>query len=56
MLAKNIKILLKKKNQKRKYGRDRHKNLSETEKQGLVEYSNRYYEMRKNKNLLQIKK
>ena len=43
---KDIKILLKKK--KREYGYERYKNLSEAEKQRLVEYKKRYYNMLKN--------
>ena len=34
---------------KRKYGLERYKNFSEYEKQKLVEYRKRQYEMRKNK-------
>ena len=39
-LVKNIKIFLKKKKKKkqRQYGRERYKNLSDDEKQKLVEY------------------
>ena len=33
---------------KRQYGRERCKNLSEDEKQNLVEYRKKYYRMRKN--------
>ena len=33
---------------KRKYGREYYKNLSEDEKQKLVEYRKKYYRMRKN--------
>ena len=33
---------------KRQYGREHCKNLSEDEKQNLVEYRKKYYRMRKN--------
>ena len=40
------------KKQKREYGHEGYKNLSEDEKQRQVEYRKRCYEMRKNKKLL----
>ena len=47
-LVKDIKVILRKKNQKKaEYGHERHKNLSEHEKQKLVEYRNKCYEMKK---------
>ena len=47
--AKDIKIFLKKKKgKKQEYGCERYKNLSEDEKQKLVEYRKKYYTMRKN--------
>ena len=46
-LAKDIKIFLKKK-EKRQYGCERYKNLSEDVKQKLVEFRKKYYRMRKN--------
>ena len=46
-------LLKKKNNSTREYGRKRYKNLSETEKQGLVAYRRRYYEMfKKEKRLM----
>ena len=39
------------KKQKWEYGHEGYKNLSEDEKQRLVEYKKRYYQKRKNKNL-----
>ena len=39
-----------KKQKKQEFGRERCKNLSEDEKQRLVEYRKRYCEVRKNKN------
>ena len=52
-IMKDIKIFLKKKkNRKQVYGCEQYKNLSEFEKQRLVEYRKRYYEMLKNKHLL----
>ena len=46
----DIKVSLKKKkNIKQKYDRRQYKNLTETEKERLVEYRKRYYEIRKNK-------
>ena len=36
------------KKQKQEYGHEWYKNLSETEKQRLVEYRKRYYEMQNN--------
>ena len=51
-LVKDIKIFLKKKKEKRQqYGRERYENLSEDEKQTLVEYRKKYYRMRKNATL-----
>ena len=48
-LAKDIKIFLKKKKEKkRQYCRERYKNLSKDEKQKLVEHRKKYYKMRKN--------
>ena len=47
-LVKGIKNFLKKKNKKREYGHEQDKNISEDEKQKLVEYRKRYYEMQKN--------
>ena len=45
-LVKSIDILLeKKKNRKREYGHKRYENLEEAEKQRLVEYRKRHYEM-----------
>ena len=41
--------LKKKENIKQKYDRRQYKNLTETEKERLVEYRKRYYEIRKNK-------
>ena len=56
-LVKGIKILLKKKkNKKREYSCEQYKNLSEDKKQRLVEYIKVYYEMQKNKKLLQTLK
>ena len=50
---KGTKIYLnKKKNKKQEYGHEPYKNLSEDEEQRLPEYRKRYYEMRKNKNML----
>ena len=47
---KDIKVSLKKKkNIKQKYDCRQYKNLTETEKERLVEYRKRYYEIRKNK-------
>ena len=37
-----------KKEKKQQYGRGRYKNLSEDEKNKLVEYKNKYYKMRAN--------
>ena len=49
-LVEDIKVSLKKKkNIKQKYDRRQYKNLTETEKERLVEYRKRYYEIRKNK-------
>ena len=39
---------MQKKKKKRQYGHERYKNLPEDEKQKLVEYSKKYYKMRKN--------
>ena len=49
-IAKDIKTLLirKKTKSKKQYGSKQYKNLSEDEKQKLVEYRKIYYEMRKN--------
>ena len=47
-LVKGIKNFVKKKNKKREYGHEQDKNISEDEKQKLVEYRKRYYEMQKN--------
>ena len=48
-LMKDIKIFLKKKKKKKQqYGLERYKNLSEDEKQKLVEYRKKYYRMREN--------
>ena len=48
-VLKDIKIFLKKKKKKKQqYGCERYKNLSEDEKQKLVEYRKKYYRMRKN--------
>ena len=44
---KDIKVFLKKKKRKQQYGRERYKNLSEYQKQKLIEYRKKYYEMRK---------
>ena len=44
---KDIKVFLKKKKRKQQYGHERYKNLSEYQKQKLVEYRKKYYEMRK---------
>ena len=56
-LVKGIKILLKKKkNKKREYSCEQYKNLSEDKKQRLVEYIKVYYKMQKNKKLLQTLK
>ena len=53
---KDIKIFLRKKKEKKQYdGRKSYKNLSEDEKQKLVDYREKYYRMRKNV-LLQLKK
>ena len=41
-LVKGIKNFLKKKNKKREYGHEQDKNISEDEKQKLVEYRKRY--------------
>ena len=49
-LVKDIKIFLKKKKKQkiiREYGREQYNNLPENEKQRLVEYKKRYYEMQK---------
>ena len=46
-LLKDIKIFLRKKSKKRQYGRERYKDLSENEKQKLVEYRRKYYRIRK---------
>ena len=47
MLMKDIKIFLKKKKKKKQqYGRECYKNLSEDEKQKLVEYRKKFYGMR----------
>ena len=55
-LMKDIKIFLRKKKKKKQYdGRKSYKNLSEDEKQKLVDYREKYYRMRKNV-LLQLKK
>ena len=45
-LVKDIKIFLKK-TKYQQFGRERYKNLSEDEKNKLVEYRNKYYRMRK---------
>ena len=37
------------KNKKQEYGRERYKNVTETEKQKLVEYRKRYYKIQENK-------
>ena len=37
------------KNRKQEYGRERYKNVTETEKENLVEYRKRYYRIRENK-------
>ena len=48
-LAKDIKIFLKKKEKKkRQYGCEHYKNISKDGKQKLVEYTEKYYRMRKN--------
>ena len=48
-LVKDIKIFLKKKKKKkRQYGLECYKNLSDDEKQKLIEYRKKYYRMRKN--------
>ena len=44
---KGIKIIRRRNIKKREYGLEQYKNLSGTEKQRLVEYKKRYYEMRK---------
>ena len=44
---KDIKVFLKKKKKERQYGRERYKNLSEDEKNKLVEYRKKIYRMRK---------
>ena len=50
-LLKNNKIFLKKKKKtKQQYGSERYKNISENEKQKLVDYRKRYYEKLENKN------
>ena len=46
-LAKVIKIIQKKKNNKRKYGRDPYSNVPEDETQRLVEYRKNYFRMQK---------
>ena len=38
------------KEKKQQHGRERYKNLSEDEKQGLVEHKTRYHKIWKNKN------
>ena len=49
MLLKDIKIFLKKKKKKKQqYSRERYKNLSEDEKQKLVDCRTKYHRMRKN--------
>ena len=48
MLVKYIRILPKKKKQKARIWLERCQNLAEDEKQKLVEYRKRYYEMGKN--------
>ena len=53
-IVKDIKIFLKKKKKKKlQYGRELYKNLSEHEKQNLIEFRRKYYRMRKN-SLLQL--
>ena len=48
-LAKDIKLFIrKKKKKKQQYGHERYKNLPKEEKRKLVEYSKKYYQMRKN--------
>ena len=46
-MMKDIEIFLKKK-KKKKHDLERHKNLSEDEKNKLVEYRKKYYGMKKN--------
>ena len=48
---KDIKVFLKKKKKKRQYGRERYKNLSEDEKNKLVEYKKNNNRMRKSASL-----
>ena len=38
-----MKVFLKKKNKKRQYGREQHKNLPEHKKQKCVDYRKKYY-------------
>ena len=52
MLVKDVKIFLKKKNEKGEYGLTWYEKLSEDEKERLVEYRKRYYKMQKKINLL----
>ena len=48
-LVKDIKIFLKKKKKKKQqYGRERYKNLSEDEKDKVVENRKKYYKMKRN--------
>ena len=54
---KDIKIFLKKrKGKKQQYGHDPYKNLSEDEKQKLVEYRKKYYRIRKKYFIIIIRK
>ena len=46
-LVKDIKVFIKKKKKKQQYGCKGYKNLSEDEKQKLLEYRKNYYKMRK---------
>ena len=53
-LVKDVKIFLQEK--KPQYGCERYKNLSEDEKNKLVEYRKKYYKMRKKRLIIIIRK
>ena len=54
-IIRDIKFFLKKRKKKQEYGPEQYKNLSEDEKQRLVEYRKSYFEMQTNKTASQIK-
>ena len=54
-LLKTIKVFWQRIEKKQLYGQEQYKNESEDEKQKLVEYRKKYYEIVKNKNASEIK-